>query len=73
MYDTLRYNISTSTSSTNGFILKLSNEDVNTGLINLYAANTHTVFYPKFVAYIQDYTYTASANIVAERIIHITI
>lgn len=61
IYDPINIDVTSYTNSSYGFLLTLADQSVEIGTINIYSTNTNTIFYPKYVAYVQDYAYTQSS------------
>lgn len=60
IYDTYVFDI-TNVSTNNGYLVKFKSETSSFGIIEFYSPNTDTCFYPKFVYYVDDYSYITSS------------
>lgn len=60
IYETYIFDI-TNTLADNGYLIKFKNETSSFGIIEFYSPNSDTCFYPKYVYYVNDYSYTTSS------------
>lgn len=49
-----------------GTLIKLAQETSNIGYIRYYSPNSNTIFYPKYIYYINDYSWTGSSNSIVD-------
>lgn len=60
VYDYIEFKTKEIQKLASGILLKYQNQDKNVGYIRFYSPNTHTIFYPRYVYYVDDYSWEGS-------------